>query len=129
MNEQHAILQIRQLEEQAGQIQARMSQMIQMMTEHQVTSEALKNLKKESETFSSIGAGVYAKTKVTDDKTVLVTVGNGIVLEHTIDNAQEHLQKNLESAQEELQKLQQALEQIKERHTQIMHALEQNRKK
>ena len=88
--------QIRQLEEQFNQIETK-------KTEIEGLEMNLGELKKTKnrESYSDIGLGIYAKTKILDDTNLLVNVGGGI---HTFKKVQE-IREILKKQSKELDRL------------------------
>ena len=58
--------------------------------------DALEDLKEEKEVYVPIGAGVYIKAIVKDNKKLLVNVGNNIFLEKTPKEIKEMVNKQIE---------------------------------
>ena len=66
----------------------------------QLALDELKNIKKETEMFSSISPGVFVKSKLLDNSHVIIDVGAKVFCKKNINDAKEIIQPKLNSALE-----------------------------
>ena len=80
--------QLRQFEEQFNQVEAKRLELEKLET-------SLGDLKKTKnrEVFADIGLGIYGKTKLADDKNLLVNVGAGVYSYKSVDEVRRILKK------------------------------------
>lgn len=100
--------QIEYLKGQAVQLQQSMATMARMAEENEAAKTALDSLAdmKKNAMFQ-LGAGLFVKGNVADDKTVLMEVGGRVIAEKTVDDAKKLLgerKKQLENAFTEAQR-------------------------
>ncbi len=56
---------------------------------------SLEDLKENSELLIPLGAGIYAKAKLTDAKEFLVNVGSNVIVKKSIDEVKEMIDKEI----------------------------------
>lgn len=75
--------QIKKIHEQFIFLQQQLSE----LTNLEVTVGETKNVKKDSEIFSSLGSGIFINSKITNTSSVLVNIGAGILVEKNLHDA------------------------------------------
>lgn len=81
--------------------------------------DELKNIKKGAEILSPINSGIFAKVKLDENSRLLVNVGNGVVVEKTIDETKILLDDRINEMAESREKLMSQMEKIEERLTNL----------
>jgi len=109
-------IELQSLNEQFKQVQERLEKVEDQHSElMQVISdiEEVKDIKKDSESYVPVHNGIFLKAKIIDNKKLHVNVGNGTVVEKTIDEVKEVLAKQageIDNVKEDMQeKLQQMI--------------------
>ena len=75
--------QIKKIQEQFMILQQQLAELINLETALLET----KDVKKDSEVFSSLGSGIFVNSKLTDPENVIVNVGAGVLVKKTLDEA------------------------------------------
>lgn len=99
--------QIKKVQEQFMLFQQQLAELINLET----SLLDMKDTKKDSEIFSSLGSGIFINSKLSDHENVLVNVGAGVLVTKTVDDAIklvktqiENVTQAQESVKEELTK-------------------------
>ncbi len=111
MNEKEAMM--RYMEQQAGEVQARIEQLLAAVMENETVINALPEIKKGAESFSALGSGVFVKTKISDDSRVLLNLGADVLAEYSVKDTEERLKKIQENLKQDLEKLNAVMTKIK----------------
>ena len=105
----------RLLEQTADALQSRMNMVNAVVTDLTYASMALEGLEKEkenSELLVPIGGGSYVKAKLGTPDRVIVSVGAGVSVEKTVQEAKEIVKKRLEDLGKTRMSLQQQFSQV-----------------
>ena len=99
--------QIKKVQEQFMFFQQQLAELINLET----SLLDMKNIKEDSELFSSLGSGIFVNSKLVDPKNVLVNVGASVLVTKTVEEAIkliktqiENVNKSQETIKEELTK-------------------------
>ncbi len=109
--------QIKKVQEQFMFLQQQLAELINLET----SLLDMKDTKKDSEIFSSLGSGIFVNSRLADPGNVLVNVGAGVLVTKTVDEAIklikvqiENVNKSQEAVKEELTKAAMYSEQLTE---------------
>ena len=75
--------QIKKIQEQFMLLQQQLAE----LTSLELSLAEMKDVKKDSEVFSSLGSGIFVNSKLSATENVLVNVGAGVLVTKTIDEA------------------------------------------
>ena len=64
-----------------------LQQQLAELTNLETSLVEMKDIKKDSEVFSSLGSGIFVNSKLTDPENVIVNVGAGVLVKKTLDEA------------------------------------------
>ena len=104
MNEEEKQMRLQVLEQQAAEVHARIHELENAINEVRMVSDSLKELKKNASMLSHVGAGVYLKTRLEDENTVILSLGDGIMAQYDVQTAMQKLNDMVKKLEEELQK-------------------------
>jgi len=121
MNEKEAMIRLKMLEQQAAQAEQRLAQLNTIIQENELTISSVEQLDKSEQGYSTLGSGVYAKSKITDKDIVLLNLGVGILAEVKTERAKKYLEQAQENLQKEQQNLVNMLNQIQEKYSDIIN--------
>ena len=95
---QQKYLELHLLNTQIKQLTQQLALLEQQLLELRISDDSLedfKNIKNEKESFVPLVGGIFVKSKLENNKNVLINVGQGIIVEKSIDEA-----RNMVSMQE-----------------------------
>ena len=121
-NDQQEAYTYQLLSQQLQQFQQQLQILEQQLEELQQLDEHLtsfKTVKKDTEGFANLGAGVYVKATFNDTETIYLTVGAGVLVPKTPDEAKELVQKQIKELEDTHQMLLQNMQGIITRLQQI----------
>lgn len=87
---QQRALKMQLIEQQINQVQKQLRNFENQLMDLEVTKQSLEELKKskpDSETLSMLSPGIFAKTKLADNKEVILNVGAGVAVKKEVDDA------------------------------------------
>lgn len=97
--------QIKSAQEQFILLQQQLNELMNL----EVSIIELKDIKKNSEFFSSIGSGILVSSKLTDNEHVLVNVGAGILIEKNINEAVDLIKSQIKNVNVSLESIREQL--------------------
>jgi prefoldin alpha subunit len=109
-NIQQMFMQMQQIEEQSRHLEQEAQAVEQKKSEFSMLIEQLDNYgksKKDAKTFATVGAGVFAETKLANSNEFLVNVGAGTFVKKSVAD----VKKTMKAQLEELQKIQMQIQQ------------------
>lgn len=105
---QRKVMEFSMLEEERKKLEEQLQAIAQQNANFLSLKENLKDIEKhEGEFFASVGSGVFMKSKLLDNKQVLINVGAGIIVEKDSKEAQkivDRQMKKLNEVKEEVEK-------------------------
>jgi len=101
-------IELQVISQQINQIQQQLQQVEMQIMDLTATVQGIDDLTKsklDSEVLAPLNAGIYVKTKLKDNKTLLVNVGAGVTVEKTAEQVKEILKNQLTELNEYQQKM------------------------
>ena len=100
---QHIISQLQLIESQLKETEHQISEVEaqkQELTSMDISLLDLKKNKKNSPSFSPMGLGIYAKSKIEDTNNMLVNIGSNIFMEKPIEEVSDNIKKQVKKFEE-----------------------------
>ena len=91
--------QIQQVHEQFMFLQQQLSELSSL----EVSVNDLKNVKKGSEIFSSLGSGIFISSKLENNQKVVVNIGSGVLIEKDLEDAIKLIQSQINNVNSSLE--------------------------
>jgi len=98
--------QINQISQELQMLDARKQEVDRLVE----SIDELKNSKKDSDSYSPIGPGVFVKSQVKDTKHLLMNVGAGIIVKKDVESAKKILEEQAKNLEEAKTKMNNALQ-------------------
>ena len=98
---QRKVIEFSSIEQENRQLEQQLQAIEQQIGVFQILKSDIEEMgKHEGELLSSIGSGIFMKSKLLDNKKVLINVGSGIVVEKTIDEAKKVIDNQISKVEE-----------------------------
>ena len=127
---QENVIKMRYIEQQVGQMKQNMQQLNSIMLETATTIMTLKEMEKletEKESQIPLGSGVFSTAKIAKQKTVLMEVGEGIVVEKEIKEAIEKLEQREENIKNNVDQFQKTIQQMEQQYVESAQKVQEFR--
>ena len=90
--------QIKQVHEQFIFLQQQLNELSNL----EVSVSELKDIKKDSDMFSSVGSGIFVNSKLNNNQSVIVNIGAGILVEKSLKDALDLIRSQITSVNSSL---------------------------
>ena len=127
---QEAVIKIRAIEQQVPTIQKNIEALNKILIETATAINTLKEitkLKKETNTKTPIGSGVFIKSKVEKQEKVIIEVGEGVMVEKETSQVIETLQKRQKDIQDNIEKMQLSMQSMEKDYTELAKKIQEFR--
>lgn len=102
------------LGQQIKQIEQQLVNLNQQVTELKTLEDSLgevKNVKEKTDFYAPLGGGIFLKSKLEDNKKVLMNVGSKIAVSKTIPEAKEIIKKQIEQIEDITKQMEEQMQQ------------------
>jgi len=127
---QEAVIKIKAIEQQVPTIQQNIEALSKILIETATAINTLKEitkLEKETITKTPIGSGVFINSKVEKQEKVLIEVGEGVIVEKSIDEIIKTLEARKKDINENIEKLTQTIVQMEKDYYELAKKIQEYR--